>query len=210
MGADEPALDQLLARAARGDQQAWRVLVDQYSGRVYGVLRAQGADPERAEEITQSVFCTVASKLATYVEQGHFESWLFRIAMNRLRDDARRRRRHARSVGDLEALDAMADRAAGGGGGLRAGGGAGGSGAGGAGGGGAPGLSAEESAALREAMSRLSPSDRQVVDLRHVGGLSFKQMSEMLGEPLGTLLARHHRALQKLRSYLEGTAGDPS
>ena len=203
MGADEPALDQLLARAARGDQQAWRVLVDQYSGRVYGVLRAQGADPERAEEITQSVFCTVASKLATYVEQGHFESWLFRIAMNRLRDDARRRRRHARSVGDLEALDAMADRAAGGGG-------TSGAAASGAGGGGAPGLSAEESAALREAMSRLSPSDRQVVDLRHVGGLSFKQMSEMLGEPLGTLLARHHRALQKLRSYLEGTAGDPS
>lgn len=203
MGADEPALDQLLARAARGDQQAWRVLVDQYSGRVYGVLRAQGADPERAEEITQSVFCTVASKLATYVEQGHFESWLFRIAMNRLRDDARRRRRHARSVGDLEALDAMADRAAGGGG-------TSGAAASGAGGGGAPGLSAEESSALREAMSRLSPSDRQVVDLRHVGGLSFKQMSEMLGEPLGTLLARHHRALQKLRSYLEGTAGDPS
>ena len=203
MGADEPALDQLLARAARGDQQAWRVLVDQYSGRVYGVLRAQGADPERAEEITQSVFCTVASKLATYVEQGHFESWLFRIAMNRLRDDARRRRRHARSVGDLEALDAMADRAAGGGG-------TSGAAASGAGGSGAPGLSAEESSALREAMSRLSPSDRQVVDLRHVGGLSFKQMSEMLGEPLGTLLARHHRALQKLRSYLEGTAGDPS
>lgn len=205
MGAEEPALDQLLARAARGDQQAWRVLVDQYSGRVYGVLRAQGADPERAEEITQSVFCTVASKLATYVEQGHFESWLFRIAMNRLRDDARRRRRHARSVGDLEALDAMTDRAAGGSGGGSASGGV-----GGGAGGGAPGLSAEESAALREAMSRLSPSDRQVVDLRHVGGLSFKQMSEMLGEPLGTLLARHHRALQKLRSYLEGTAGDPS
>ncbi len=208
MGAEEPALDQLLARAARGDQQAWRVLVDQYSGRVYGVLRAQGADPERAEEITQSVFCTVASKLATYVEQGHFESWLFRIAMNRLRDDARRRRRHARSVGDLEALDAMADRAAPG----RGSGGSGGGGGPGTGGdgGGPGGLSAEESAALRAAMARLSPADRQVVDLRHVGGLSFKQMSEVLGEPLGTLLARHHRALQKLRGYLEGTAGDPS
>lgn len=208
MGAEEPALDQLLARAARGDQQAWRVLVDQYSGRVYGVLRAQGADPERAEEITQSVFCTVASKLATYVEQGHFESWLFRIAMNRLRDDARRRRRHARSVGDLEALDAMADRAAP----VRGSGGSGGGGGPGSGGdgGGLGGLSAEESAALRAAMDRLSPADRQVVDLRHVGGLSFKQMSEVLGEPLGTLLARHHRALQKLRGYLEGTAGDPS
>lgn len=208
MGAEEPALDQLLARAARGDQQAWRVLVDQYSGRVYGVLRAQGADPERAEEITQSVFCTVASKLATYVEQGHFESWLFRIAMNRLRDDARRRRRHARSVGDLEALDAMADRAAPG----RGSGGSGGGGGPGSGGdgGGLGGLSAEVSAALRAAMDRLSPADRQVVDLRHVGGLSFKQMSDVLGEPLGTLLARHHRALQKLRGYLEGTAGDPS
>jgi RNA polymerase sigma-70 factor (ECF subfamily) len=175
----------LLARAARGEDAAWRTLVGEYSGRVYGLLRSQGADPELAEEVTQSVFCTVAAKLPEYVEGGRFESWLFRIAMNRLRDDARRRRRHAKPAGENEVLEGLAgpapDRSAG-----RA--------------------DAEELAALRAAVAQLSESDREVIDLRHVGGMSFKQMAEHLGEPLGTLLARHHRALAKLRAILEGAA----
>ena len=45
-----------------------------------------------------------------------------------------------------------------------------------------------------------------MIDLRHVAGMSFKQISEHLGEPLGTLLARHHRALAKLRAILVGDA----
>jgi DNA-directed RNA polymerase specialized sigma24 family protein len=38
--------------------------------------------------------------------------------------------------------------------------------------------------------------------------MSFKEMALHLGEPLGTLLARHHRALAKLRGFLEGPAAD--
>ena len=99
---DESTLADILSRAARGDAAAWRAIVDEYSRRVYGLLRSQGANPDLAEEITQSVFCTLAAKLPEYVEGGRFESWLFRIAMNRLRDDARRRRRHARPAGETE------------------------------------------------------------------------------------------------------------
>ena len=172
----------ILARAARGDAAAWRAVVDGYSGRVYGLLRSQGANPDIAEEITQSVFCTLAAKLAEYVEGGRFESWLFRIAMNRLRDEARRRRRHAKPVGEPEVLEGLAGEAP------------------------APrdAPDAGEVAALRSALAQLGPADREVIDLRHVGGMSFKQMSDHLGEPLGTLLARHHRALAKLRAILTG------
>lgn len=175
-----------LARAARGDAAAWRMLVDEYSGRVYGLLRSQGADPELAEEIAQSTFAKLAEKLSEYEDTGRFESWLFRIAMNRLRDDARRRRRHAKPVGEGEALEGLAgaapEPAAG-----RA----------------AP----EDLDALRRAVARLSEGDREVIDLRHVAGMSFKQMAAHLDEPLGTLLARHHRALAKLRALLEGGPG---
>jgi RNA polymerase sigma-70 factor (ECF subfamily) len=182
MDADDPALAATLARAARGDEEAWRTIVSSYSGRVYGLLRAQGVDPELAEELVQSVFCTVAAKLSTYVDEGRFESWQFRIAINRLRDDARRRKRHARNVGEPEALEALA--------------------------GPAPVASRDRPArevldALQAAIGRLSPADREIIDLRHVGGMSFKQMADLLGESLGTLLARHHRALAKLRTMLE-------
>ena len=183
---DGRASAEILARAARGDEAAWRSLVEAYSGRVYGLLRSQGADPELAEEIAQSTFCTVAQKLAEYVDAGRFESWLFRIAMNRLRDHARRRRRHAKPAGEGEVLEALAGAAPDPDEG-RAGG--------------------EELAALRAAVARLSESDREVIDLRHVAGMSFKQMADHLGEPLGTLLARHHRALAKLRTILEAGVG---
>lgn len=185
----DEALDTTLKSASRGDQGAWRRLVDAFAPRVFALLRSQCGDGELAEEITQSVFCTLAAKLTGdrgYVEQGKFEAWVFRIAINRLRDEMRRRRRSTRTC-----LDAALDGRA------------------------APSgehnpaphgdESDEERAALREAVARLNPADRQIIEYRYVGGLSFRQMAELLDEPLGTVLARQHRALRKLRDLLDNS-----
>ena len=174
----------LLARATAGDAAAWRVVVERFGPRVFAFLRSHTHDPELAEEITQSVFCTVARKLADYVEQGRFESWLFRIALNRLRDEMRRRKRQARPMdaevlGDVGPAARAEERA-----------------------------SAEELAALRDAMQQLSEPDRLVIDLRHQGGMGFQQMADLLEEPLGTLLARHHRALRKLKALIQRRLGE--
>lgn len=175
------SLGQTLQRAADGDETAWRRIVDAYGPRVFGLIRAQCGNVELAEEITQSTFCTVVSRIGRYTELGRFESWLFRIAMNRLRDEMRRRKRQARPV-EEEALAGLA---------------------------GAgesqpadPALSADDIGALRAAMARLSEADRRVIHLRHFAGLSFARIAEVLGEPLGTVLARQHRALGKLRQML--------
>jgi RNA polymerase sigma-70 factor (ECF subfamily) len=142
-------------------------------------------DPEASEEITQSVFATIAVKLRAgdYAEQGRFESWLFRVAMNRVRDLARTRKRRARLLGPTvdagEAPIAAPDAQ--------------------------PLTSAEpeQMRRLRWALDQLSDADREVIELRHHGEQSFRQIAETLGEPMGTLLARHHRALRKLREILE-------
>jgi RNA polymerase sigma-70 factor (ECF subfamily) len=55
---------------------------------------------------------------------------------------------------------------------------------------------------LRDCLSQLSASDQRIIYLRHAGELSFKQIAEMLDEPLGTVLARHHRAIEKLRKCM--------
>jgi RNA polymerase sigma-70 factor (ECF subfamily) len=179
----------LLADAAVGDERAWRQIVDAYVGRVFSIVRSQCGDADLAEEITQSTFCTVAVKLRDYQEVGKFESWLFRIAMNRLRDEMRRRKRHASPMAEAPMANlAVADE-----------------GADAPGRRGAPPTRVEPatSRALLEAIASLNEADREIVTLRHVGGLSFKQLADSLNEPLGTLLARHHRALKKLREYLE-------
>jgi RNA polymerase sigma-70 factor (ECF subfamily) len=137
-------LERLLKFAANGDSTAWRAIVALYAPRVFGIVRAQCRDDELSEEIVQSTFCTLAAKIASYVESGRFESWLFRIAMNRLRDEMRRRSRQARSSTD-EAFVGMPDTRERGG----------------------RGLAPEVRSKLELALARLSESDREIIDLRH-------------------------------------------
>jgi len=200
-------LDATLRAASRGDTAAWRELVEQYGPRVFGLLRSRCGDAELAEELTQSVFCTIAEKLGAgeaskskvagrYVENGKFEPWLFQIAMNRLRDEMRRRKRQAVGSGTDEAVDFLARREASGFGG------------------GAEEVELEDEKhrqfeVLQEAMSELNDADREVIELRHMGGLTYKQIAEVLDEPMGTVLARQHRALRKLKDLLEGSIRIP-
>jgi RNA polymerase sigma-70 factor (ECF subfamily) len=189
----ESELPAILEAAGRGDEGAWRTIIDLYSRRVYALARSRlgAARHELAEEITQSVFVTVASKIGGrggdtgsggYTERGRFESWLFRVAMNRIRDEVRRSRRspgtlengeigtiagHERDEPDTHDIPARLSK-------------------------------------LRDAVAMLSESDREVVELRHHAGMSFKSMAELLEEPIGTLLARHHRALKKLKDLMSG------
>ncbi len=197
----EGELPVLLARAAKGDQNAWRSLIARYGRRVYALARSRRLTHDSAEEITQSVFATLATKLIPppiptshptsvgggveggvggYIEQGRFEPWLFRIAMNRVRDELRRQRRHAAPTDPYQftqVIDSAEDGAA------------------------RPDPS--ELARLRAALERLSEPDREVIELRHHAGLDFKKIAEILGEPVGTVLARRHRALRKLRDLME-------
>jgi RNA polymerase sigma-70 factor (ECF subfamily) len=175
------ALASLVARAALGEERAWEDLVRLYAGRVYALAQSRLRRPDLAEEITQSVFVTIATKLKDqqYAEQGRFEPWLFRVTMNRVRDTARRMKRQA-GVLEPGVIEAMASGSA-----VRAG------------------ADADETASLRQALETLNDADREVIELRHHGRMGFKEIAELLGEPVGTVLARHHRALRKLRSVLE-------
>jgi RNA polymerase sigma-70 factor (ECF subfamily) len=182
---DKEDFQATLRQAAAGDESAWRRIIDAYAHRVFGLIRATCSDVDLAEEITQSTFCTIVAKIDSYTELGRFEAWLFRIAMNRLRDEMRRRKRQARPVeddvlGGLAGADKSAPR---------------------------PGenLTAEV-LSLRRAMQQLSEADRRIIHLRHYGELSFKQIADVLGQPLGTVLARQHRALKKLRALMGGEA----
>lgn len=185
----QPAIEPLLARCAARDQDAWRQLVNRYARRLYALAYSRTKDPVLAEEIAQSVLATVATTLTqgTYAEQGRFEPWLFRIAMNRLRDHARRaaHQRTHRAPGDPDAaLQHLAAAPAS-----------------------QPSIDPDPKlASLRNAVESLNDQERELIELRHHAGLEFKAIAELLNEPLGTLLARHHRALKKLRTILESAS----
>lgn len=184
-------LAEVLSAARRGEDGAWRELIRRYGRRVFALARSRCRSNDVAEEITQSVFATVAAKIGTggYSEVGRFESWLFRIAMNRIRDEVRRAHRQAVTA-DPEVFEGRSDPAGGSGRHEEA-------------------DAAVDAALLARAIDRLQEADREIIDLRHRAGMSFKDMADLLDEPLGTLLARHHRALRKLRTILESEGASP-
>jgi RNA polymerase sigma-70 factor (ECF subfamily) len=61
----------------------------------------------------------------------------------------------------------------------------------------------EDVDALQAALQKLSEQDRQILLLRHFADMPFKDIARTLNCPIGTVLARAHRALGKLRTLME-------
>ena len=186
-------LASVIERAQRRDPEAFGVLIDEYSNRLYGFLYRLTGSREDAEDMVQEVFVRVVRTIARYEHRGHFEPWLFRIATNLARDRGRRTTRTPETT-LLEANGTASDGDAGGPSRL-----------------GNPrgptpesGLErADDIDLLQLALARLPQAEREVLMLRHYGQLSFARIAEMMSTPLGTALARAHRGLGKLRQWME-------
>lgn len=186
----EPAgLDRLLRRARKRDPEALRQLVDLYTARVFGLLYRLTGSRETAEDLLQETFLRLVRTIAEYRHEARFEAWLFRIAGNLARDHARRVKRRGRPVrlgggtregarGAAELADTSQPE---------------------------PGrelLRKEASERLSACLHELAEMDREIILLRHFSELSFREIAEVLEIPLGTALARAHRALKRLRAAL--------
>jgi RNA polymerase sigma-70 factor (ECF subfamily) len=186
---DPAGLDRLLRRAQKRDPEALNKLVDRYSARVFGLLYRLTGSRETAEDLLQETFLRVVRTIGEYKHDGKFEAWLFRIAANLARDHARRVRRRGRPLtlegagrddesGPMEVADPEQD---------------------------GPSrelLRKEAGERLGACLRELGEIDREIILLRHFSELSFREIAEILQIPLGTALARAHRALKRLRTAL--------
>ncbi len=187
-------LSQVIRRAQQLDASAFESLVDAYSPRLHGFLYRLTGRPDDTEELVQEVFVRLVRMLPQYEHDGRFEAWLFRIATNLARDRIRRITR-APDISSLDdARDQRDERSAW----ERLGD-----------------LSgpspteavelAEDVDRLQRCLAKLSQPEREVILLRHYARMSFAQIAEAMGTPLGTALARAHRGLAKLRQWMEAS-----
>jgi len=185
---DPEALDQLLRRAQRHDPEALSDLVEAYGPRLYGLLYRLTGSREAAEDFLQETFLRVVRNIGHYQHDGRFDAWLFRIAANLARDHARQSRRRGvpqpLDDHDEQARLAARDEPS------------------------PPDAleQAETHERLNSCLEALPAIDREILLLRHFSGLSFREIADMLDVPLGTALARAHRALKKLRAALQDEA----
>jgi len=191
---DAQQLRVLIVAARGGDDGAYERLLAAYGPRLYGYFYRAVRSHHDAEDLLGELMLRLVRRLPDYDDRGRFEPWLFSVAANLLRDRIRRVRTRPRPM-SLEAGGsggpALADVIAGRDEPVEAGM-----------------VRREAEAAVMKALEGLDEQSRHMVLLRHFGQMSFREIAEVFDCPLGTVLAKVHRALRTLRGRLE--AGDES
>lgn len=168
----------LIRRAARGDAEAFRQLVEAYQTPAYR-LAARMCGPDSAEDVTQEAFLAAWRALPEFRGDCRFSTWLYRLVSNAAIDCLRREKKH-RDTGDVDDLE-LPD------------------------GGPSPQEQAERSDArdaVRRALDKLSPEHRQVLLLRFMQELDYGEIAAALNVSEGTVKSRINRAKSKLREVL--------
>ena len=168
---------------AAGDRDAFQVLVDRETPRVFRACYRVLGRIEDAEEATQETFVLAYRALGAFRGDGHPAAWLSRIAVREAWRRSADRSRRDKLTADLDpadvaiphhARDPMSEA-----------------------------LHMEERENVRAAVERLPELYRHVVALRYFAELSIHEIAEATGRPEGTVKAQLHRGLRRLREILE-------
>lgn len=173
--------------------RAWRAghgwalarLIEQWRRPLYGYLLKHTGQQADAEDLFQDTWVKVMGALPRYEERDHFKSLLFTVASRLAIDHARARNRrlhfHEEDDGE-QALDERLPAS------LES----------------CPEWRLAEGRRedlLHEAIDQLPETQRVVVLLRLEAGMSFQEIAEVQGAPIGTVLPRMHRAVKSIRRY---------
>ena len=174
----------LLARITKRERAAFEQLYTRYSNILYATAMKFLKEDADAQDVVQDVFIQIWDKAKLYdPAKGKPLTWALTMTRNRSIDRIRAIQRRTRLRDDFE-KETVADESAG----IREA---------------LSGVDASErTQILRDAVGRLSPEQRKVIDLAFFGGLTQSEIADRLGEPLGTVKARARRGLMKLKEHL--------
>ena len=177
----------LIARAARGDEEAYGQLVTRHSDLAFRTAFLLTGSVAEAEEAAQDGFLAAYRALPRFREGAPFRPWLLRIVANAARNRRRAFARRARvelRLGDTSNHGGAAPSPE------------------------AEVVAAEERAALLCAVASLKRTDRQVISCRYFLELDVAETAATLGCAEGTVKSRLSRALQRLRERMAAGVGE--
>jgi RNA polymerase sigma-70 factor (ECF subfamily) len=180
-----------VALAQRGDLRAYDSLVTRHRGRIFAMIRNMIHQEADAWDLSQEVFIKAWQALPKFESKARFSTWLYRIAHNVVYDWTRKRK--IESAGELNdeifernRIDPAATTAPSGGE--------------------APDDTmshGELRVKIEAALGKLSEDHREAVILKDVQGLSYKEIADVMGTSIGTVMSRLFYARQKLQTLLK-------
>ena len=184
----------LLTQYKQGNQRAFRVLVQRYTTPIYNLALRLLRDPMEAENVTQDTFLRVVTSLDRVRLDLPFKPYLFQIAVNLCRDQARKNRPLLFS--DIDSNPSYSED-------------------------GSASETTSESVAddsppawerlekeelqarLHDALGTLSPAYQTVISLRYIEEFSYEEIAQALNLPLNTVRTQLRRAKEQLKFKLE-------
>ncbi len=178
---DAPTAEDLEAMLAVDPVPTWEEVASQYGQKIYTMAYRLTGDPDDAKDLAQDVFVRVYRNLDKY-RPGTFDGWLYRITKNLFLDKVRRKRRiRMESLPDEDWNQPVET---------------------------SPGPDERVELGLlrgdiEQALTTLPPTFRTAVVLCDIQDLSYEEIADATGWPLGTVRSRIHRGRRLLRTALE-------
>jgi RNA polymerase sigma factor (sigma-70 family) len=180
--------DRLVSRAMKGDQDAFRELMEKYQKPLYYHIIKMVKDHEQVEDLIQEAFFKAFDNLKSYNTNYAFSTWLYRITTNHTIDYLRKKKLQTMSIHDpvktkdgevtlqLEDDDSETDRTI---------------------------IRKQRQQIIHDAIQNLPDKYRAVIEMRHLEELSYEEIATELDLPLGTVKAHIFRAREMLYKALK-------
>jgi RNA polymerase sigma-70 factor (ECF subfamily) len=175
--------NRLVELSKRGDEEAFGILVNQYKTKVFNLAYSFTRDRETADDLAQEVFIKVYYALEKFQFKSGFGTWLYRIAVNHIKDHLRKRGKER-----FISLDALGREPS------------------------QPEDGIQKSEELKEtadrkkilhiAMKTLPEKHQVILTLRDIQGYSYEKIADVLKLSPGTVDSRLHRARKMLRKKI--------
>lgn len=169
----------MIALVSSGSQEGFRILYDNYSAALYGVIERIVTDSAVAEDVLQDAFVKIWKNFLSYSpEKGRLFTWMMNIARNVAIDALRSR--HQKQSKNIQSLDTFV--------GLEKG---------------ATKMEQLDFIGIDTALQKLKPEQLELIQLAYFQGYTQEEIAEETNVPLGTVKTRIRTALQILRQQLK-------
>lgn len=171
----------LVDRVLSSDPHAFQALYEKYYDRVYGISYGVLRDADEAADAIQEIFTLVYKNLGRFDRRSKFSTWLFRIAVNRSIQQARKLKYKKREAEFDDRIESIPERV----------------------------LPAEDNdPRINEAMGQLHPNDRAILTLFYGDELSLQEIADSMGCSANAAKTRLFRARERLREAYEKISGE--
>lgn len=174
--------EQLMTAIRQGEKQAFNELYVRYSGKLYGyILKMLWYNEVRAQDLLQDVFTKIITQPHLFDDKQRFKAWVYTIASNLCKNEFKRNEVRKNTTNGLDShynltSEESLDKTI---------------------------NDREFASALNQELEKLNEKHREVFVLKHIDGLSIKEISEIIGINEGTVKSRLFYAIKQLAAELK-------